>query len=249
MTTVPDGNGKKSMATLDSVPKTPSKKQQRDAQRAVEFRARKSAERWLPLVQPILRIARRNLRNDTWTAWMRSKMEKPAQEAPREVAQRKLRHLFRRSLLSSASKREVARLKLRNLLWREWTRPQFESRALCPSLALRSYRDQYFLKRVRSLQSRYIYGVPAGTDEKLAEWGWNADFDVYDDAEAFGQEGGFDPNEMQAALAMSLADANSSSARFPGGNRKANMKGQPGSSSAHAAQGSSSARGRRSRKR
>ena len=78
---------------------TPSKKQQRDAQRAQEHQdALRCGSRWLPLVQTILRRARAKTRDDVWTEWMRTKL------ALRE----KMRGLLRRAWAHDAQQRALA---------------------------------------------------------------------------------------------------------------------------------------------
>lgn len=115
-----------------------SKKQQRDADRAKDHRALKASPitaRWKLLVQRTLWAARKASCDAVWTAWMRTRVE---------------------------ARLEVQR-KLRNLLWREWTRPQIEPPPLsrapkgCVSiptglqiLGARSLRDEHILARARA---------------------------------------------------------------------------------------------------
>lgn len=159
-----------------------SKKKLRDARRLQEYQGRKRAKRWLTLVLPVLHIIRRNLRNDTWTAWMRSRV---------------------------GSTQQRARPRLRNLLWLEWTRPQFgSSDDKASALGLRSYRDEYILRRARAF-SQHIPELQADSASKaemkeLVSEGFTID--------------GVDPDDLQEALLLSLVT--DSHARDPGENRQ-----------------------------
>jgi len=125
-------------------PRQPSKKQQRDAQRAEDDRALRASPfmaRWKLLTQRLVWRANRLLLDSTFTSW----------------------RLLRQS----------ARQKIRRAVWREWTRPHIEppthigppgSRLRAKSqgllvLGLRSHRDDYILARARAL-ARHCTGGP-----------------------------------------------------------------------------------------
>jgi hypothetical protein len=138
-----------------------SKKQQRDAKRAEANRALKaspSMARWQLLAKRLLWTARKATCNTVWTAWMRSRTPEARLEARRRV---------------------------RDVLWREWTRPQIEpppSPSLPPGcralpaglkvLGARSLRDEYILARARaftnhpSIRSLHACGL------SKALWSW-----------------------------------------------------------------------------
>lgn len=84
--------------------------------------------------------------------------------------------------------------KLRALLWREWTRPQLGSPAENPVLGLLSHRDDFIYARCiafcRHIETMIEYPKPSDMDELCS----------------FGLDG-FDPNELQLALAASLEGA------------------------------------------
>ena len=146
--------------------KTTSKKQQRDARRLQEYQETKRAPptgaQWLLLTQRLLWTARKASCNVVWTAWMRSR---------------------------TPEARLAVQRKLRDLLWREWTRPQFSPPPTSPVpkgcraiptglqvLGVRSLRDEYIRKRagaflqhpsVCSLRSRGT-SICAGK----ALWSW-----------------------------------------------------------------------------
>lgn len=142
----------------ESADKT-SKKQQRDARRLQEFQEAKRREaqitaRWLLLTQRQLWAVRKASCNAVWTAWM---------ARPRKVA------------------RPEVRRKLRDLLWREWTRPQIEPPTLTSPrgwraiptglqvLGARSLRDEYIRERTRALCLR-VGGRADGMSKAL--WAW-----------------------------------------------------------------------------
>lgn len=140
---------------------TPSKKQQRDADRAEAHRALKASPpmaRWKLLVQRQLWTARKATCNAAWTAWMRSRTP----EARLEV-----------------------RRKLRGLLWREWTRRQIEPPLLPPLpagckrladglqvLGARSLRDEYILARARALTNHPSMRSYRASGLSKALWSW-----------------------------------------------------------------------------
>lgn len=116
------------MDTTAPPPLSLSKKQSRDQRRSEEFRERKRAERWLPLVQPFLRRMRWQSAQDVWTTWMRSR------PSPKPDVRRKLRSIF----------------------WRAWTDRWMEMSIEDPVLGLMSYRDEYIRTKARALCRRYI---------------------------------------------------------------------------------------------
>ena len=140
---VPDSQPKdtQSMETVDS-PRPQSKKQQRDAARLQEWKAKQavsqSTAHWQLLTSRLLWTVRKATCNSAWTAWMRHRQ---------------------------------AVHKLRGLLWREWTRPHIAPpahigppgsrlRARCQGLMVlgqRSLRDDYILERARAF-TRYCSG-------------------------------------------------------------------------------------------
>jgi len=166
--TTHDSGATQSMDTVDNGrAEKLSKKQQRDANRAVEHRARMASPamvctmatmaRWKLLVQRQLWWDRKDTVNNFWTSYRRS-----LEEARLE-----------------------ARRKLRGLLWREWTRPLIEpppSPRILPGctaistglqvLGMRSLRDEYIRARVRA----FIYHPSirshraSGTSKAL--WAW-----------------------------------------------------------------------------
>ena len=138
--------------------KKPSKKQQRDAQRARDdqaLRASPPIARWKLLTQKLVWRAHRIILDSTFTAWRLSRTP----EARLEV-----------------------RRKLRSLLWREWTRSRTDapsSPAVLPGsrmvviptglqvLGARSLRDDYILARARAFIS---HTNAQGSSRAL--WSW-----------------------------------------------------------------------------
>ena len=116
------------METVDSPPAGPSKRKQKDARKLEEFLERKRAERWLPLVRPLLHTLRRKFRDATWTAWMRER---------------------------AASKR-LLRLKLKDLFWRAWTYRNWSAMTADPVLGFQSLRDQYIRACAYELCDAYL---------------------------------------------------------------------------------------------
>ena len=136
---------------MDSVGSAqPSKKQQRDAQRAKDdqaLRASPSTARWKLLTHKLVWRAHRIFLDSTFTAWR--------------------------------AQQEESRRKWRALLWGEWTRARFAPPpppalpAGCVSiptrlqvLGARSLRDEYFLSRTRALSR--AAGITVSYD--IARW-------------------------------------------------------------------------------
>jgi hypothetical protein len=104
-------------------------KQLRDARKLEEFLERKRAQRWLRLVQPLLKADRWTHQQSVWTAWMRSRL------SPKRDARRRLRDIF----------------------WRAWThRDGGALQVVDPVLGLTSHRDEYYRAKARTLVRRYI---------------------------------------------------------------------------------------------
>lgn len=160
------GHEKKNTTTRDAAKDDPmdtaestlpqSKKQLRDAQRAMEHRAKLTASpstaRWTLLTQRLMRNARRMIRDNTHDTWKRSRTPEAQLEARR---------------------------KWRALLWGEWTRPRFvpPPMPVLPAgcvriptgvqvLGVRSLRDEYLLSRARALS--LAAGITASYD--IARW-------------------------------------------------------------------------------
>jgi hypothetical protein len=149
----PDATGAEPMDT--SGPPQPSKKQQRDVERAKKHQAlptSPSTARWTLLAQRLVRDARRLTRDSTHAAWKRSRTPEAQLEARR---------------------------KWRTLLWREWTRPRFAPPPMpvlpagcirIPTgvqvLGARSLRDEYLLSRARALSR--AAGISVSYD--IARW-------------------------------------------------------------------------------
>ena len=105
-----------------------SKKEQprRNARRRDAFVAQK---RWATLTQKALWVARRKLRDDTWTTWMRSTF------SPRRDARRKIRATF----------------------WGYWSKPQFECKEpWAAPLGKVSHRDVYIYNKARKLTDQLV---------------------------------------------------------------------------------------------
>jgi hypothetical protein len=119
-----------------------TKKQQRDATRRLEFRTKKRIKCWQHLTSSVLRRSRWQAGQDVWTKWMRDRL------------------------------RGGPRRKLRSLLWREWTRPQFDGTPALPESAdlprqlgfagigRRSHRDVFILERARARCNQLARTVP-----------------------------------------------------------------------------------------
>ena len=123
-----DADQNEPMETVDSPPAGSSKRKQKDARKLEEFLERKRAERWLPLVRPLLHTLRRKLRDATWTAWMRER---------------------------TASKR-LLRLKLKDLFWRGWTYRNMSAMTADPVLGFQSLRDNYIRGYVYDLCAEHL---------------------------------------------------------------------------------------------
>ena len=119
-----------------------TKKQQRDATRRLEFRTKKRIKCWQHLTSSVLRRSRWQAGQDVWTKWMRDRL------------------------------RGGPRRKLRSLLWREWTRPQFDGTPALPESAdfprqvgfagigRRSHRDVFILERARARCNQLARTIP-----------------------------------------------------------------------------------------
>jgi len=139
-----------------------SKKQQRDARRLHTWwqskreHARPSEARWLLLTQRLLTAARKEACDAVRSALARSRITPEA--------------------------RQAARRKLRDVLWREWTRRQFDPPPLTPPfpgrtvfptglqvLGARSLRDEYILARVRNFHN-HSSGRASGLGKAVFSW-------------------------------------------------------------------------------
>jgi len=161
--TARDAAAPQPMETDGGRSKTASKKQQRDARRLQEYQESKQhlsqlTARWRLLTQRLLWTARKESCNAVWTAWMRSR--------------------------TSEARLAVLR-QLRGLLWRAWTRPQFEPPLTSPlpkgatriptglqMLGARSLRDDYVLARVRAFTQHPSMASVRSCHLSKALWSW-----------------------------------------------------------------------------
>ena len=143
---------------------------------AARLAAFKTNKRWLSLVRPLLHTVRRIIRDEVWTEWMRARVEA----------------------------KQAARRKLRNLLWRGWTHRFMGGAVLDPILGLTSRRDEYIRTTVRN-RCRWVLPAKEPWTRGGASKRLHLGDAVYDDMTDFGLTG-FDPDDVQAAIAASLAD-------------------------------------------
>ena len=82
-----EGRGQQAMEAVASARATsPSKRQQRSAQRLLVFQEKKRAELWLSITQRLLKQSRAKLRDSTWTGWMASRPKSTPSPPPPVVA-------------------------------------------------------------------------------------------------------------------------------------------------------------------
>jgi hypothetical protein len=140
-TTKDDGDGQQPMDTSDA-PKVPSKRQQRSAQRLVDFQDAQRAAKWMPMVQKMIWSIRREARDEIWCSWMRS-----------GIARVKLRSVFWRAWTTPSD------------AVRATIRPPTPQRPKSTNLLEVSPRDRFILCRARLLS----LAVPRASEQRPVE--------------------------------------------------------------------------------
>ena len=141
---------------------------------AARLAAFKTKQRWLSLARPLLHTVRRTSRDEVWTTWMRARLEA----------------------------KTAARRKLRSLFWRGWTHRFMGGSVLDPILGLTSHRDEFIRTAARN-RCRWLLPQKEPWTRGQASKQLKLGDAVYDDMTDFGLTG-FDPDDVQAAIAASL---------------------------------------------